>query len=1025
MTTYFLKNPIFAIVLNLMIFLGGLLSLEHLTVREYPPIPSNVVIVQTMYPLASASVVESRVTTPLEMALSGMKGILKTESESMRDFSHIKVTFAPGVALTDAMAELRERLSNALSDLPKEVNKPRYAFNSIWSDPFMTLEVSNESQLSDMEMSALLSRVVEPMLMSTPGLQNAYNRATQYGISVKLKPEMLAKWNFNISDIVGIIDNANKDLPAGEIKIGKGLVPLVSKSRVGSIEDFRNLVIKQVKSMPVRLNDVADVVFEPLKTTPLAFKNSKKTTYVSLLVAPEANPLEVSKSVRELLPRINEMIPQGIKITVVEDNTDAIRSSISTVYKTIFESIFCVSVVIFLFLGSMRLSFVPIVTIPLCLMGVLLLMYGLGYTINKMTLLAMVLAIGLVVDDAIVVLENVRRHYSSGVSAFEAAIKGSQEIGFAIIAMTLTLSCVYAPLLFSKGLTSQLFTEFAVVLAATVIISGIVALTLSPLMTLRVLRSSNHLTKAFEIFYDHIAIAYGKKLQILIAKPKLLLAFPLMIGIGVALLNYLPPSFIPDEDQNAIYGYLNAPKFKNDKELLTYSKRFEDILRSTDGVEEIYTTIWMKEHVLVTAKFKPRSDRNRPIRNVLQELRGKIKELIPTGNCHVWLPRPEILRDEQSDFRVIFQSTQGYDYLFKVVGGLKKKFDDSGFFEQSNFNAQMNNVELSLTMDQARLKAFNIESNAASKQLRYLFGGLYVDRMELKGVNYPIHIENSSAWPRSKDDIANVMIKQGEARWGASQEDQKKDKDKKRFTPLSAFTKIEIKPDLSPYFHFNKIKALSLDLSLKKDAPISKIMEWLNQQLKPLMSKDLTVVIYGNILKTMEAKHELYINFLLALVFIYLILSVQFKTFFDPLIILTTVPLSTIGGLLFIWLWGEGLNLYTQIGLITLVGLITKHGILIVSFAEDFIRAGTPLLEAITKASQLRLRPILMTTLAMMAGAIPLMIGLEPGFEARREFGLVLLGGLGIGSCLTLVLIPLVYYWLNRLKRDFFVKNKR
>ncbi|HWK61940.1 MAG TPA: efflux RND transporter permease subunit [Eoetvoesiella sp.] len=993
-----IKRPVFASVLSLLIVLVGLISYQRLTVREYPAIDEPVVSVITTYKGASPEVVESQVTKPLEDQLAGIEGVDVMTSGSRTERSSITIKFNLSRDPDAAAADVRDKVSRARRYLPDEIDEPIISKVEADSTPviFMAVEPGN---LSTLELSDYINRYVKTRLSVLPG-------AAEVRIYGERQPSMriyvdrgkLAAYSLTVQDVETALGQQNVLIPAGRIESSDREFSVVSSTDLQTIEQFRNVIVANVKNYSVRLGDVADVRIDPAEERVLSRFNGHEGLNIGITKQSTANPLDLSKAVAAETELINETLPPGMKLSVAYDSSIFILESIKSVYHTIGEAIVLVVLVIFFFLRNMRASLIPIVTIPVSLIGAFGIMYFFGFSVNTLTLLAMVLAIGLVVDDAIVVLENIFRHLEEGKTRLEAAFLGAREIGFAVIAMTLTLVAVYAPLAFATGRTGRLFIEFALTLAATVLVSGFIALTLTPMMCSTMLRhQSGHgrLYTYIENMLESMTRAYQKALLWALGRRALVLGVGLAVALGsVVLFKIVKSELAPLEDRGVVFGVVSAP----DGATLDYT------VRSVKTIEGYYAQIpeAMGNQSIVgfptvtegfaILRLKPWDQRDRSQQSIARELQSKFSAL-PGVRAFPTNPPSLGQRSTSKPIEFVIMSQSSYPEIDKLVNRFLDKLRDYPGLQNVDTDLRLNTPELKVAVNRDKLADVGVDVGTVGRTLESMLGGRQVTRFRDSGEQYDVIVQVKKRDRSDPADINDIYVR---TRNGA-------------MVQLSNFLAVEESVSPQSLNHFNRLRAVKVKASVAPGYALGEVLQHMETVAREVLPHTVQTDLDGQSREFRDSSGGIYLVFVMALAFIYLVLAAQFESWRNPLIIMLSVPLSMTGALLALWLSGGTLSIYSQIGLITLVGLITKHGILIVEFATQLRSEGREMREAVVQACVLRLRPILMTTGAMVLGTLPLAFAAGAGAESRQQIGWVLVGGLSFGTLLTLFVVPVAY----------------
>ncbi len=993
-----IRRPVFATVLSLIIVLIGLISYSRLSLREYPQIDEPVVSVSTVYTGASAEVVESQVTKPLEDSLSGIEGVQIMTSISRAERSIINLRFQLSRSPDAAAAEVRDKVSRVRRRLPDEVDEPVIAKVEADSQPVVYIAVEAGSY-NNMQASDYLKRFVTQRLSVLPGAAEVRVFGDRLpSMRIGIDRTRLAAYRLTPQNVENALLRQNVEIPAGRIESTAREFAVIASTDLQTIEEFQRVIVANVNGYPVRIGDVANVSHAPVDERVVARFNGNPALNVGVVRQSTANPLELSQAVRKEVDLINETLPAGMKLTVSYDTSVFIERSIDAVFATIVEAVILVVLVIFLFLRSLRASLIPIVTIPVSLIGACALMYAFGFSINTLTLLAMVLAIGLVVDDAIVVLENIFRHIENGVPRVEAALRGAREIGFAVVAMTLTLVTVYAPLAFATGRTGRLFIEFALALAGAVMMSGFVALTLTPMMCAVMLRhqtSHGRFYNFIERGLEGLNNVYRRALTLALKARWLVLVVGLAVGLAmVPLFQVIKSELAPVEDRGVIFGIVTAPQGAT----VNYTA---DNMRA---IEELYAQIPEMASFQATAGFptvsdgnailrlKPWEERTRTQQEIVRELQPKIAAL-PGIRANPSNP-PSLGQSARSyPIEFVVMGQMSYQELNSVVQQFMEALADYPGLLNLQSDLRMETPELRVSVDRDKLSDLGVDVDTVGRTLETMLGGRQVTRYKTDGEQYDVRVQVEPRDRSNPADISDIYVR---ARDGS-------------MVQLANVLSVQEGVSAQALNHFNRLRAVTLTASLGNGYATGEVLEHMNAVAARVLPQGTLTDLNGQSREFRESAGGIYLIFGMAIAFIYLVLAAQFESWRNPFVIMLSVPLSMTGALLALWASGGTLSIYSQIGLITLVGLITKHGILIVEFANQLRDEGHALIDAVIDASVMRLRPILMTTGAMVLGAVPLALASGAGAESRQQIGWVIVGGMTLGTLLTLFVVPSVY----------------
>jgi len=998
-----IKRPVFATVLSLVVLLVGAISYTRLPVREYPKIDEPVVSVQTIYRGASAEVVESQITKPLEDSLSGIEGVELMTSQSRSERSQINVRFRLTRDADAAAADVRDKVARVRNRMPESADDSVIA--KVEADAFPILYIGVESgRLSQLDATDYINRYIKPRLSVLPGAADVrVFGERKITMRIEINRARLAGYRLTVQDVEDALRRQNAEIPAGRIESESREFAVVAETDLQSTEQFANAIIANVGSYPVRIKDVANVVIAPADERVISRFNGKPAINIGVVKQSTGNPLELSKAVRAEVDAINQNLPGGMKLTVAYDSSLFIERSISSVFETIGEAILLVVLVIFFFLRSFRATLIPIVTIPVALIGAFALMYVFNFTINTLTLLAMVLAIGLVVDDAIVVLENIFRHIEEGIPRRKAALQGAREIAFAVIAMTLTLTAVFAPLAFATGRTGRLFIEFALTLAGAVLVSGFVALTLSPMLCSILLRHEKKhswIYNVIERFLQGLGQAYRRALAATLGAPVLVaIAWVAVAGFGALLFTQLKAELTPSEDRGVIFGIVSSPQGAT----VRYTSE------NTRPLEELYTQIpeaaaWSAISGFPTVadgnailRLKPWEERTRRQQQITDELRPKFAQI--PGVIAFPVNPPSLGQSPRSTaIEYVIMSQVPYAELARTTEQFIAEMRNYPGVQNLQMDLRLNTPEVRVAVKRDKLADLAINVDTVGRTLETLLGGRQVTRFKKDGEQYDVIVWAGDRDRASPSDISDMYVR------GRNGE------------MVQLANLVEVREGVSPASlnHFNRLRSVKVTGTLAPGYTIQDALKAMDATAKTLLPPTAQTDLDGQSREFRASGKEIYFTFVLALLFIYLVLSAQFESFVHPFVIMLSVPLSMTGALFTLWLTGGTLNIYSQVGLITLIGLITKHGILIVEFTNQLRDKGQDMMTAVQEAAVLRLRPILMTTGAMVLGALPLALAHGAGAESRIQIGWVIVGGMSFGTLLTLFVVPTAYTLLAR-----------
>jgi len=998
-----IRRPVFATVLSLLIVLIGAVSFNGLTVREYPRIDEPVVSVSTTFAGASSEVMETQVSKVLEDSLSGIEGVDVITSTSRQERSQISVRFALTRDADAAAADVRDKVTRVRQRLPQGIDEPVIAKVEAESFPVIFLALSSDTH-NALQLSEMANTLVKPVLQTAPGAAevNIYGER-KFAMRIWVDPGKLAAYRLTVQDLEDALRRANLEVPAGRIESAQREFNVTAATDLGQPLEFAQVVIRTVAGQPIRIGDVARVHEAPVDERSYVRLNGRDAVGVGVVRQSTANPLELSKGVRGLLDKLRRDLPAGVQIEVANDNSVFIDQSIRAVFTTIVEAAVLVALVIFVFLRTLRASLIPLITIPVSLIGTFAMMALAGFSINTLTLLALVLAIGLVVDDAIVMLENIYRHIEEGLPPFQAAIRGAREVGFAIVAMTMTLVAVYAPLAFSPGRTGRLFTEFALALAGAVVISGIVALTLSPMLSSLLLRHNPRPTwfdAHMESLLQWVTRVYVGLLDWSLHRRYLVLA--VMVASGVVswwVLGDIKRELAPLEDRGVVLARVNAP----DGATLAYTDRYvrgvEKIAEDYPEFDRIFATVGNPtvSQANVFFRAKPWSERERTTLEMARAMNPRFAGLSGVNATPITPPSlGQGFRSQPIEYVII--TSDSYEELNKTLRAFQDEIAKNPGFVQVDTDLRLNKPEIKLEVNRERAADLGVSVDAIARAIETLLGGRKVTRYKRGGEQYDVIVQTTASGRDTPDDIERIFVR------GKGTE----------LIPLSSLVTIHEVVVPRELIHFGQRRAATITANLSANYSVGEALDFMDATAQKVLKPGYATDLNGISREFKRSSESLTLVFALALLFIFLVLAAQFESFVDPFVILLSVPLSMAGALLALKWSGGTLNVFSQIGLITLVGLITKHGILIVEFANQLREQGMDTLAAIQQSAAQRLRPIMMTTGAMVLGAVPLAIATGAGAESRQQIGWVIVGGMSLGTLLTVFVVPTMYTLLAR-----------
>ncbi len=1013
-TDIFIRRPVLASVVSLLILLMGLAAIFKLQIRQYPKMDNTTITVTTAYPGANADLIQGFVTLPLEKSIGSAEGIDYMSATSSSGSStitvHIKLNYDPDRALT----QITGKVNAVLSQLPKGITSPTITKSTGNDMPDLILGF-NSSRLTSEEVTAYLTNVMQPEINAVGGIsQVQIMGAKNYAMRIWLNSQKMALLGITPSDVSSALAANNVQATPGKMKSQYVYTAISLSTDLKTAAQFNNLVVKNDHGRLIRIRDIGKAELGSDDYDSQVYFDGKKAVFVGVTVAPGQNPLTVIAHLLKKWPSFKAKFPTGLDGSVVYNSTSFIKTSIHEVIKTIAEAVIIVILVIFLFLGALRSVLIPVVTIPLSLIGVCFCMLLMGFSLNLLTLLAMVLAIGLVVDDAIVVLENIYRHIEEGLTPFQAAVKGAREIRGPVIVMTTTLVAVFAPIGFIGGLTGALFTEFAFTLAGAVIISGIIALTLSPMMCSKVVNRSMldlPFVKKVDRTLEWIRDVYRARLSaVLQYRPAVLIVAAAILGSCYLLFTMTPSELVPTEDQGFVIAFGQAPSWANLNYLQKYSGQAQQVIDHfgkemknsfvIDGFPNSNT-------MLAGMVLKDWGDRHVSQMDLVPQVRSKMADDV--DGMQVYATNPPSLPGISfgPGIQFVVTSTSSYESIHPVMQRLVEKASKSGLFMFVNSNLKFDTPQLTINIDRAKAAALGISMQDIASTLQSALSGGWVNYFNKNGYSFKVIPQLSQPLRSNPKALSHIHIKTQSG----------------KLIPLSSLVTYQYETQPQSLVQFQQLNSATLEAMLMPGVPESQAIQYLQTTANNLLPNGMSYNYSGSTRQYIEQGNTMIYAFILAILVIFLVLAAQFESFRDPLIILVSVPMSIFGALIPLFLGAATINIYTEIGLITLIGLISKHGILMVEFANKRQEEGLSIHDAIVEAAAIRLRPILMTTAAMVFGVLPLIIASGAGAVSRHDVGLVIAAGMVIGTCFTLFVVPTIYTYLAKDRKKDLAKK--
>jgi multidrug efflux pump len=1003
-TDLFIRRPVLSMVVSLVILIAGLQSIRSLSVRQYPRSDIAVIQVSTVYVGANADLVRGFITTPLERVIASADGIDYMESSSSQGISNITVHLKLNYDTNAALTQIQAKVAQVRNDLPPEAEAPIIDLQTA-DNQFAAMYIGfSSAELDQNQITDYLTRVVQPKLSAVSGVQRAEilgNRT--FAMRIWLKPAEMAARGIAPADVRDALAKNNYLSALGATKGSMVSVNLVANTDLRTPEEFRQLVVKDSKGTVVRLGDIADVILGAENYDQDVRFNGETATFMGVWVLPTANSLEVIKRVRDEIPGIRAQLPTGMKVGIPYDSTEYIQDSIKEVLHTLTETLVIVIIVIFLFLGSVRAVIIPVVAIPISLIGAVFLMLVAGFTINLLTLLAIVLSVGLVVDDAIVMVENIERHLALGQPPMRAAMDAARELVGPIIAMTITLAAVYTPVGIQGGLTGALFREFAFTLAGAVIISGVVALTLSPMLGSKLLHAGDTergLAGIINRTFDKVRSTYVRALtSTLQFRPVVLVLWGIIAALIVPFYMFSQRELAPHEDQGVVFGVVqSAPNATLDQTKL-FTSEIYDIYHSFPESESIFqiTTPGGGFGGMVT---KPWSQRKKTAQQLLVESTGPLSKI--AGVRVIPLTPSPLPGAGNFPVDVVIASSAEPQQITQVAQQLVGEAFKSGMFIFADVDVKFDQPQSEVVIDRDKLRSQGVDLSEAGRDLSTLLGGNYVNRFNIQGRSYKVIPQVKRAERLTPDQLEQIYVKGSD----------------NKLVPLSTFATLKNTTQPRELKKFQQLNAVRIQGVIPPGVPLDKALTFLETKAKEILPPGMTIDYAGESRQLRTEGSKFLGTFVLSAILIYLVLAAQFESFRDPFIILVgSVPLAISGALLFSFLGFTTLNIYSQVGLITLVGLVSKNGILVVEFANHLQEQGRDKLHAVIEAAGTRLRPILMTTAATVMGHFPLVIAKGPGAGARNSIGIMLVSGMIIGTVFTLFVVPSIYMFVAKTHR--------
>jgi len=1007
-----IRRPVFATVMSLMIVLVGAIAFERLSVREYPKIDTPVVSVRTVYKGASPQVMESQITQPLEDSISGIEGVRTVKSVSREEVSQITVEFVLERDVDAAANDVRDRVARVRALLPEAADDSVVSKIEADAQAIIWMRLSSDRH-GALQISDHADRYVADRMKTLPGVASVIiGGERRYAMRLWIDRERLAAYGLTTQDVETGLRRQNVEIPSGRIESRQREFTVLTEADLRSEEQFNGLILAESRGYPVRLRDIGRAELGALDERNIVRVNGNPSVGLGVVKQSTANTLTVARAVKAEMARMQPTLPEGMSLAIAFDSSVFIERSIEGVYRTMAEAVVLVMLVIFVFLRSFRATLIPFVTIPVSLIGAVFFLYLLGFTINVLTLLGLVLAIGLVVDDAIVVLENCHRHVEMGKDPRRAAADGSREIAFAVIAMSLTLTAVFAPVAFVPGNTGRLFAEFALTVAGAVAVSGFVALTLTPMMCSRILKAHEVHGGAYlamERFFSGMTAGYRALLaRLLRVKVVVGVAFVAVLAGTLGAYSTLKDELSPQEDRGFFISLVLAPEGSSVEYTDRYMREVEGLFAQVPEIRSYFTAVapGLERPNPVNfgigfVQLAPWEERTRKTQEITAELGPKMFMGLP-GVLAFPINPPSLGQSFRNPPVQFVIQANSYEELEALSNKLLARARQIKAIANPDVDLRLNKPQLAVDIDREKASALGIDVDVIGRTLETLLGGRQVTRFKREGKQYDVIVQLEGKDRSTPADLTSISMR---ARDG-------------RLVQLSNIVSVRETVGPKELNHFNRQRAAILSANIATGYTLGEALQELEAAAKEVLDASARTALDGPAREFRESGTALMFAFLLALVFIYLMLSAQFESFVSPFIIMLTVPLAALGALLALKFSGGTLNVYSKVGLVMLIGLITKHGILIVEFANQLRDKGMARLEAVIEAATLRLRPILMTTGAMVLGTLPLALATGAGSEARQPIGWVIVGGLTLGTFFTLFVVPAAYVMLVRERKS-------
>jgi multidrug efflux pump len=1001
-----IERPVLSIVLSILIVLFGAIGFIFLGVREYPSVDPPIVTVSTSYTGANADVIESQVTEPIEESINGIAGIRSLTSTSSDGRSNIRVEFELGVNMEDAANDVRDRVSRAVHELPSDIDPPTISKADADANPIISMTLRSDKRTL-LDLSAIANDIIKERLQTIPGISEvSIWGEKKYSMKLMIDPIKLAAYGLTPLDVRNALNRENVELPSGRIEGYNTELSIRTFGRLTTADDFNNLIIKETEGPVIKFADVGQAILAPENERSI-LRGDGLVPMVAINVIPQpgANQIAIADEVYRRTKQIMKDIPEDVVLNFVQDTTANIRKAITEVVETIIIAFLLVLMVIFAFLRHWRTTIIPMLAIPISLIGAFFIMYLAGFSINILTLLAIVLSTGIVVDDAIVVLENIYKRIEKGVDPIKAGHNGSKEILFAIISTTITLACVFLPIMFLQGLTGRLFREFGIVVAGSVLISAFVSLTLTPMMSARILHKPTHENKLFDLterWFARVNEGYRRLLNHFIHRRWLaplimIVSLALIFGLGIL----VPSELAPMEDKSRLMLSSTAPEGTSYEAMYDYVGKIASILDTLPEKEVLVSmTAGGSGSVnsgFVRIKLKPPDERKRSQQEIADFI---TKELGNYTFARTYVTQEQTIggggRGRNLPIQFVIQAPS-FDKLRAILPSFMDQVQSDSIFAVTDLDLKFNKPELTIEINRDRARALGVTVRDISETLQLFFSGQRYGYFIQNGKQYSVIAQANRASRDEPLDLNSIYVRNS----------------RNDLIQLDNLVTISYRSSPPQLYRYNRYVAATVMASPAKGYTLGQGIDEMNKIAGGTLDESFSTSLAGTAKEYAESSNTLLFAFLLALVLVYLILSAQFESFRDPLIIMFTVPLALAGAVLSLWIFGQTLNIFSQIGIIALIGIVTKNGILIVEFANQRKAQGLLIREAVIDAAAQRFRPILMTSLATAFGVLPVALALGAAAQSRVSMGIVIIGGLMFSLGLTLFVIPALYTYMS------------